>query len=344
MAENATGPDAPPGRPTMRDVAQRAGVSYKTVSRVLNSEPGVSAATTTRILDAIAVLGFQRNDVARMLRVGRSTRTLGLVIEDVANPFFSAINRAVERVAREHGYLVIAGSTDKDAGIEAELIRSLLEKRVDGLLVAPIADDHRFLLPELARGMPVVFLDRPPGGIDADVVLLDNVRGGRLATAHLLAHGHRRIAMLGDDPAIYTVPERLRGYTDELAVAGVSPDPRLIRLGSHDEDAAERAVRDLLALPDPPTAVFAGNNRNAVGALRAIHQHPRPVALVGFDDLELAEVFATPLTVVAHDPARMGEEAARLLWRRIDGVTGPAERVVLPTRIIARGSGEIPPP
>jgi LacI family transcriptional regulator len=332
------------GRPTLRDVAELVGVSSKTVSRVLNGEAGVGADTIARINDAIATLGFRRNDMARMLRVGTSTRTIGLVIEDVANPFFSGIARAVERSARERGYLVIAGSSDEDPADERELIRSLVERRVDGLIVMPAGDDHRYLLPELKMGMHAVFADRPPGNIDVDAVLLDNHGGARSGTAHLLEHGHRRIAFVGDSPQIYTAPERQRGYTEALRAHGVEPDPRLVRVGNHDALTAEATVTDLLTAADPPTAVFAANNRISVGALRAIHRHARPVALVGFDDVELAEVFVTPLTVVAHSPALMGAEAARLLWRRIDGADGPTERLVLPTELIPRGSGEIPPP
>jgi LacI family transcriptional regulator len=333
-----------PGRPTVRDVAERAKVSSKTVSRVLNGEPGVSAATTARIHEAISTLGFQRNDIARLLRVGQSTRTLGMVIEDVGNPFFSGIARAVERSARERGYLLITGSSDEDPDTEQTLIRSLIERRVDGLLVVPIGDDHRFLLPELGRGMPVVFMDRPPGQITADVVLLDNERGARQATEHLLAYGHRRIAILGDNPKIFTMPHRLRGYRDALRDAGVPEEPRLVRTGIHDAASAEAITRELLDGPEPPTGVFATNNRIAVGALRAVHGHPRPTALIGFDDIELAEIFATPLSVVSHSPTLMGQEACRLLWQRVDGHAGPPERVILPTQVIARGSGEIPPP
>jgi len=342
-AERVTAVVRSGGRPTVRDVAIRAGVSTKTVSRVLNAEPGVSAATSARINAVIKELGFRRNDMARLLRMGQATRTVGLVIEDVGNPFFSGIARAVERAARQRGCLVIAGSSDEDPATERELIRSLLERRVDGLLIAPTGDDHRFLVPELELGMPVVFLDRPPGRLDADVVLLDNVRGAYEATAHLIAHGHRRIAMVGDDPQIFTVPERLHGYTKALAEHGIAADPELVCLGNHDTRAAEAVTARLLTGACPPTAVFAGNNRIATGALRAIHRHGGRTALVGFDDLELAEIFATPLTVVSHDPGRMGEEAARLLWRRLDGGGGPPVRVVLPTELIARGSGELPP-
>ncbi|MFI6483700.1 LacI family DNA-binding transcriptional regulator [Nonomuraea sp. NPDC050663] len=332
------------GRPTMRDVALYVGVSTKTVSRVLNDEPGVGATTIARVHEAIDALGFQRNDMARSLRVGQSTRTLGMIIEDVGNPFFSGIARAVERSARRRGYLVITGSSDEDPAIERTLIRSLVERRVDGLLIVPAGDDHRSLLPELRRGMPVVFMDRPPGAIDSDVVLLDNARGAFQATEHLLAHGHRRIGVLCDYLTIFTVPERLRGHQEALRAAGLPEDPRLVLAGLHDAETADAATERLLTQPDPPTAVFATNNRIAVGALRAIHRLGRPVALVGFDDVELAEVFITPLTVVSHNPALMGEEACRLLWQRVDGYTGPTRRVILPTELIVRGSGEISPP
>jgi LacI family transcriptional regulator len=332
------------GRPTLRDVATRAGVSYKTVSRVLNGEPGVSDATTARIQEAITALGFRRNDMARLLRMGQSSRTIGFVIEDVSNPFFSGIARAVERSARDRGLLVITGSSDEDPLAERELVRSLIERRVDGLLIVPAGDDHTFLLPELALGTPAVFIDRPPRNIAADVVLLDNANGARQAVEHLIAHGHHRIAMLADTPRIFTAPERLRGYREALSTAGLPVDPALIRVGIHDVQQAEATTGELLGLADPPTAIFAGNNRAAVGALRGIHANQRPTALVGFDDIELAEIFTTPLTVISHSPARMGEEACRLLWRRLDGDTAPPERVVLPTTLIPRGSGEIRPP
>ncbi len=246
-------------------------------------------------------------------------------------------------MARERGYLVITGSSDEDPARERDLIRSLVERRVDGLLVVPAGGDHRFLVPELRLGTAVVFMDRPPGNIDADVILLDNVGGDRRATEHLLDQGHRRVAMVGDAPAIFTSAERLAGYRQALAARGVGVEERLVRVGPHDADAAEAAVRDLLALPDPPTAVFAGNNRMAVGAMRAIHRLGARVALVGFDDLELAELLAIPLTVVAHSPHEMGRQAAELLCRRLDGDGGPPRRIVLPTELVVRGSGEVAP-
>jgi LacI family transcriptional regulator len=332
-------------RPTMRDVARRAGVSLKTVSRVVNGEDGVRPDTTEKVNAAIAALGFRRNDIARALRGGKRTRSLGLVIKDVANPFYSLIARGVEEVARTNDLLVISGCSDEDPARERHLIRSLCERRVDGLLVVPSGNDHRYLIPEINMGTPAVFIDRPPeDALQADVVLIDSAGGARAAVTHLIEHGHRRIACLVDLPGIFTARERRRGYDEALHEHEVPVDESLIRVGQHDVAGAESAMAELLALGDPPTAVFTGNNRLTVGALRAIQAAGAGTALVGFDDLELADMLATPVTVVAHYPAEMGRRAAGLLCRRMAGEELPPQRVVLPTHLIVRGSGELPPP
>ena len=324
----------------MRDVALRAGVSLKTVSRVINEEPGVAVATAARVSDAIDALGFQRNDLARSLRQGRTSSTLGLVIEDVANPFYSTIAQAVEAVARERGYLLITTSCEEDPERERELVQALLRRRVDALLLVPAAGDHAYL--DTAGDTPVVFLDRPPAGLEADCVLLDNLGGARAAVEHLLAHGHERIAVIADPPELYTAAERLAGYREALAAAHVPVREELVRLGTHDAPQAEAVVRELLGLPPDrrPTAIFAGNNRNAVGALRALND-AEPVALVGFDDFELADLLA--VTVVRHDSHQMGARAATLAFERLDGAEHPTCTIVLPTELVVRGSGEVQP-
>jgi LacI family transcriptional regulator, galactose operon repressor len=330
-------------RPTMRDVAVLAGVSLKTVSRVINDEPNVAAATAERVISAITELGFQRNDLARSLRQGGTSSTLGLVIEDVANPFYSAIAQAVESVARDRGYMLITASCEEDPDRERELVQALLRRRVDALLLVPASRDHAYLARETADGTPVVFLDRPPSGLDADCVLLDNLGGARAATEHLLARGHERIAVVGDPDDLFTAAERLAGYRQALDAAGVPVREDLVRLGTHDVAQAETVVRELLNLPDDrrPTAVFAGNNRHTIGALRALNTAARRVALVGFDDFELADLLG--ITVVRHDSPQMGAQAAALAFGRLDGGDRPPRRVVVPTELVVRGSGEVPP-
>jgi LacI family transcriptional regulator len=326
----------------MRDVASTAGVSLKTVSRVVNREPGVHAATAARVEAAIADLGFARNDVARSLRHGRAG-AIGLVIEDVANPFYSAIARTVEDAAHARGHIVITGSCEEDPEREHQLVHRLLRRSVDALLIVPASSDHRYLEPELAAGTPLVFLDRPPGGIDADTVLLDNLGGARTAVEHLLAHGHERVAFVGDAPALHTARERLAGYRRALADAGVPERTELVRAGTHDATADEAAVRALLRLPlaRRPTAIFCANNRNTIGALRALRDHARPIALIGFDDFELADMLATPVTVIRHVPEDMGRIAAELAYARLEGDGGPPQMRTIPCELVARGSGEV---
>jgi LacI family transcriptional regulator len=326
----------------MNDVAQAAGVSLKTVSRVVNAESGVGVATAERVTEAISELGFRRNELARSLRRVHASATLGLVIEDLANPFYSMIARAVEEVAGDRRYIVITASSEESAERERELMATLLSRRVDGLLLVPAAHDHSYLRPELAMGVQVVFLDRPPSGLEADAVLLDNAGGARAGVEHLLAQGHRRIGLIGDPPELYTLAERVKGYRAALAARGVEFDERLLRLGAHDVGQAEMSTRALLQLPDPPTAIFAANNRASVGVLRALKATEARIALVGFDDFELADMLPVPFTVVRHDPAELGRRAAELLFGRLDGDGGPPRTVILRTELMVRGSGSSP--
>lgn len=331
------------GRPTIRDVALVAGVSFKTVSRVVNGESGVRPATAERVLAAARQLGFQRNDIASSLKRGVSRDTIGLVIEDVSNPFFATVARAVEEVTRERGMLVIIASSDEDATRERRVIDSLVSRRVSGLLVVPSGRDHRYLASEMRLGMAVVFVDRPPGHLRADSVLMDNAGGARAGVAHLIAAGHRRIAVLTDDLTIYTMMKRFDGYRAALEDAGIPFDPRLVRHGCHDIVDARGATIALLESDEPPTAVFGTNNRMSVGAVTAFTSVGGRVALVGFDDFELAASLEPPVTVVRTDHEAMGRLGAELLLRRMDGWDGKPERLVLPTEIVPRGSGELAP-
>ncbi|WP_267243484.1 LacI family DNA-binding transcriptional regulator [Streptomyces sp. PR69] len=324
----------------MKDVAARAGVGLKTVSRVVNGEPGVTPDTERRVQEAIEFLGFRRNDSARVLRKGR-TASVGLVLEDLADPFYGPLSRAVEEVARAHGALLINGSSAEDPDREQELALALCARRVDGLIVIPAGYDHRYLEPEIRAGVATVFVDRPAGRIDADTVLSDNFGGAREGVAHLIAHGHRRIGFIGDHPRIHTAMERLRGYRAAMEDAGLDVEERWVALGSTSPDRVRPAVESMLDAPEPVTAVFAGNNRVTVTAVRALAERDRRTALVGFDDIELADLLG--ITVIAQDAAALGRTAAERLFRRLDGVNEQPECVTLKTTLIPRGSGELPP-
>ncbi len=341
MADTARRPENRYGnRPTMKDVAARAGVGLKTVSRVVNAEPGVTPETERRVQEAIDALGFRRNDSARVLRKG-STASIGLVLEDLADPFYGPLSRAVEEIARAHGALLINGSSAEDPDREQELVLALCARRVDGLVIIPAGDDHRYLEPELKAGVATVFVDRPAGKIDADVVLSDSFGGARDGVAHLISHGHRRIGFIGDMPRIHTSAERLRGYRAAMEDAGIAVEGPWMSLGVTDPERVRRAAEEMLAGPSPVTAIFAGNNRVTVTVVRVLNEQRRPVALVGFDDFELADLLQPGVTVVAQDAAQLGRTAAERLFRQLDGTLMTPERIELPTRLITRGSGEL---
>lgn len=333
-------------RPTMRDVAALAGVSVKTVSRVINDEPGVSTEVHERVRRAISQLDFRPNLTASNLRrAGGKTATVGLVLEDLANPYSAAIIRAVEDSARTRGVTVVAGSVDEDPIRERALIEDFIARRVDGLILVPAAADHSYLVSERRSGLPMVFVDRPPRNLDADSVVAANRDGSALGVAHLVAHGHRRIAFVGDLPAIWTASERYDGFRDALRRAGLDEDPRLIRRGVRGVEAATSAVVELLGADDPPTALFAAQNVLAIGAFAALRRLGRrhDVALVGFDDFPLADLLDPGVTVVAQNPLAMGRLAAEILFRRLDGDRSSSTTSVVPTQLIERGSGEIRP-
>jgi LacI family transcriptional regulator len=325
----------------MRDVARTAGVSLKTVSRVVNIEPGVRPEVQRRVEDAIVSLGFRRNMAARSLRTGHRIGSIGLLVADLMNPFYSSVAKAVEVVAARHDAVIIIISSGESAARERELVLNLLHRPVDGMIVVPAGSDHRYLEPERRRGAQIVFLDRSGSNIDADAVVLDNFGGARLAVNHLIRRGHKRIGFVGDSTTVLTAIERLDGYKAALAEAGIPYDAELVRLGSPAVDMAETAARQLLALENGATAVFAANNRQCIGVLRAIRASQRQIALVGFDDFELADLLPIPVSVIGFDPAELGRAAAELLFSRMAGDTRPPQRIVIPTHLIQRGSGEI---
>ena len=334
-------------RATMRDVAAFAGVGLKTVSRVFNNEPGVSDALVTRVRQAAQALHFHPDAIAGSLRRSdRRSLSIGLLLASVANPFCAAVHRAIEDVAEARGVAVFSASIDENPSRERSLVAAFTSRRVDALILTPAATDQGYLRPEQVSGTPVVLVDRPSVGIDVDSVVVDNFAGALQATAHLIARGHREVAYLGDLTRIATARQRHEGYLQAIGSAGIPIATARAIDDLHSEKAAEAAVRELLSGADRPTALFTGQNMVTIGAIRALRelglQHE--VALVGFDDFELADLLEPGVTVVAQDPVRMGRLAAERVFARLAGDTSAGKEFIVPTELIERGSGEIAAP
>lgn len=333
-------PASDAGAPTMRDVAARAGVSAMTVSRVLKDDSRVSGATRERVLSAVDELGYRRNETARNLRLGGSGM-IGLIVTNLANPFYSRLALGVQEVASEHGLRMLLSNTAEQVDRERGLVEDLASRQVDGMIVVPAGNSHHHLTPAALRGLPIVLAARPPAGMDADCVLVDDFGGAEQGTGQLIADGHRKIGFLGNPPALYTGAERFRGYWAAHEAAGLEPDEALVRRGLVDVVTAERAALELLSGPNAPTAVFCTNNRLTQGAIRAVRALHRPVALAGFDDFDLADVLGLPLTIVSYDADEIGRRAGQMLIDRINGAPGeglPARRTVVPTHVIRYGT------
>src|SRR3954466_9931896 len=248
--------------PTMRDIAALAGVSIKTVSRVINGEPGAGTEVAERVREAARSLGYRRNLSASSLRrTDRRSATIGALLEDLSNPFDSALLRAVEVRARERDVLVLAGRDDADPGQQAGPLESLAARRVDGIIVMPPGGHQDPLYEERQRGTPMVLVDRLRPFAHTDSVTTGNRGGARAAVMRLGSLGHRRIGYLGDRATLWTSIERHAGYIEGLASAGVPFDPDLSRMDLKGSDLAAQATRELLDLPDPPTALFTAQNR-----------------------------------------------------------------------------------
>lgn len=338
------------GRVTIRDVAQQAGVGIKTVSRVINGEPNVSAATTERVKAAIAQLQWEPDSHASNLRRTHTrTKSIGLLLGSVDNPFAATTHRAIEDVAASHGVAVLASSLDEDPVREVAAVENFIRRKVDGLILTTSTGNQSYLDELVPPRIPVVFIDREPFGYEADVVRSDNVGGAALGTRHLLARGHRRIAGIFDRSGIWTASQRKIGFLDALEEFDVPPDSYTIVDDVTTAEAAEAAVLALLGSPAPPTAIFAGQNLISIGVVRALRKLGRQheVALVSFDDIELGDLLDPGVTVIAQDPVAMGRTAAERLFAQLASIHAgeqlPATDLVLPVELIVRGSGEIAP-
>ncbi|WP_152351530.1 LacI family DNA-binding transcriptional regulator [Brachybacterium subflavum] len=317
---------------TIRDVAERAGVSTKTVSRVMNRDGYVADGTRTRVLTAIAALSYRPNPAAQSLRRA-SSRSIAVVVEDISEPFAAQVTLAVEH-AVDDGTVVIVSSSLGDPVREAEILATLAARQIDGVVLAPTRTPRPRLLRWMGR-TAVVCVDRPLPGERTDVVLSDNARGMQDAVEHLLAQGHRRIAYVGDAPEVFAEAERLQGYRAALARHGVTEDHALIYERRPDAERTRQHLAWLAQLPHPPTAFVSGNSLSTLAMIRAGFDAGAD-SFIAFDDFPLAEVVCGGVNVVAQDAAALGTEATHTLLRRIANDDAPVKESRIATQLILR--------
>ena len=311
---------------SIREVAKRAGVSLGTVSNVLNRPEIVAEETRERVKSAIEEIGFVRNGSARQLRAGRSQH-IGLVVLDVANPFFTEVARGVEDLANQAGYVVILCNSDDSVEKENHYLHVLEEQRAQGVLITPVQSDAGYLQRFRQRGIAVVLLDRPSRSKDLCSVSVDDVRGGEIAAGHLLEKGHERIGFVHGPLSIRQIADRRRGVIRAVKTAGLDPGRTIVDITTHAQSAreGEDSVEKLLGAGIKPTAVFCANDLLALGLMRGLIKRgisiPGDMALVGYDDVEFASVLATPLTSIRQPKYELGRAAAELL---LDEANNPA--------------------
>ncbi|KUM81929.1 LacI family DNA-binding transcriptional regulator [Streptomyces curacoi] len=331
---------------TMADVARRAGVSVATVSHVLNGTRPVLPHTRQAVQDAMDELGYTPNTLARSLVTSR-TRSIGLAVSAISNPYFTEILQGVEAAALEHGYSLLIADPHDDPRHERKVVQLLHERRVDGMIVAPSADPRELIAYLGRHKVPTVFLDRvvdapADGSPRFDQVCADGAEPVARLVTHLAGLGHRRIGMVAGRPGLSTTGERLAGYRDGLAAAGLAYDERLVVHGDSESAGAEQATAALLSLAPPPTALVTANNAMTIGALRALRDHglsvPDDIALCCFDDFAWADLFSPRLTAIAQPSRDIGAQAVRVLLDRLAASDAPARTVRLPCTFMHRTS------
>lgn len=339
------GLDAAPTRRaalTVKDIARAAEVSPMTVSRVLSGGKNVRPALREHVEQVIADLGYHRNENARSLRPGHRSGLVGVLITNIGNPYYAGVVQGIEQVVGATGRRILVATTNEDADLERQLLSDFLGRQVEGLIVVPVGQDGERFAAARRNDIPLVLASRTVASVAADAVLIDDVHGAHEATSLMLESGHRRIAFLGNKVTVSTGQRRLRGFRDAFADHGSTPAEDLVVLGLQDTEAAEAAMQDLLGAADPPSAVFAANNRISIGAIRAVAKATAagtldtPPRLSAFDSFDFADMAPFPLSVIDHDPAELGRVAARMLLSRMDGsADGAAPRLVeLPVHLV----------
>lgn len=324
---------------TIREVADRAGVSISTVSHVINDTRYVSQDLRERVQAAMRELSYRPNGLARSLRSGKSL-TIGLMLPDSSNPYFTEIARGIQDAAMEEGYAVLVGNTDGDLEKEALYGEILLEKQVDGVILIAAGHSGPHIEVLRLRGIPIGVVDRDSPESNVDSVQIDNFDGGKIATRHLIELGHVRIACIAGPLDVYPSYDRVYGYLAALRDAGIDVDPALTVNGNFHADSGFEAVSHLFRLDSPPTAIFACNDMMAIGALGALSQHnlhcPEDVSLVGFDDIQLSRFTNPPLTTISQPKQEMGKQATFLLLTRMAEPNLPARTIKLDASLVHR--------
>lgn len=325
--------------PTMNDVARVAGVALKTVSRYINGETNIRPDLADRIAAAVVEIGYRRNLAAASIRPGWTSKILGLVISDLANPYYSALSRSIEQTARKLGYLLISASSEEDGQVFDRVIDRLMEQRVDGLIVVPPLRRGRSWTQVVPPIPPLVVLDRPSDAPEAttDTILADNAGGAERATRTLIENGASRVAFVGDSLEIHTIRERHTGYCSAIHASGHTVDQNLVATDAHSVEDATAAVLRLIR-SGAPDAVFAANNRAAIGALHAFREHGRRLPLIAFDDFEAATLAQPSVSVVTQNIQEMGHLAAQRAIERATSSGLLGTTIVLPTELVLRGS------
>jgi LacI family transcriptional regulator len=330
---------------TIKDIARRADVSYATVSRALNHKTGVREATRQRILQLAEQMSYTPNAIARGL-VKKQTQTLGLILPDITNPFYPEVARGIEEGAAERGFSIFLCNTNWERNRQADYLRLLAEKRVDGIILAPIDNEVEALEHRLTGMIPVVYVSNAPAGTQHGFVVIDNVLGGFLAAEHLIQAGYRRIGFVGSTEDSLTIEERLEGYRRALKKYGVPVEKKYIQLGQFKEEAGYKIIRSLIAGGDFPRAVFAENDLLAVGVLHGVKASglsvPEDIAVVGFDDIPVASYPEVELTTMSQPTYEMGKKSVEILLEQIrPSDQPPPERIrqiYLKPRLIVRRS------
>jgi len=333
-------------RVTHKDVAERAGVSVATVSYVFNHGPRpVSPETRAKVEAAIAELGYYPNELARGLRLQQSS-TIGLIIPSTTNPVYAEIARDLESICTQAGFLVLLCNSERQYEREKRFVQILRAKQVDGVVIVPHHEPLALLAPLLQARIPVVVLEHDLPGIHC--LAIDDMEGGRIGTQHLLDLGHRRIALIKREPTSSLSTQRFVGYRQALATAGIQFDPSLVIECMTGQAAGDQAMQQLLALAEPPTAVFTHNDVLAMGVLHAIHRAgltvPGDISVVGYDDTTSAAYFVPPLTTVRYPKTEMGVLAGRTILQLVQGKDNvPAETIILSVALVVRASTAPPP-